>query len=463
MKAIITPSKVSGSVIAPPSKSFTHRAVLIASLADGKSVIENPLICDDTMHTIRICRALGAKVTSVDNVLKITGCGGRPHPNKQEIDVGGSGSTMRMATPIAALAKKGIMRFLGDERLSQRPVQDLVDALNMAGIRARATGTGKSPKKDANPLPEEAKTDSQPLEETDGGYPPLEVEGGELKGGDIEVSGGKSSQFISSLLMISPYAKRNTRIIVKGGLVSAPYVEITIKVMRKFGVHILRKGYEEFIVPCKQKYKPILYSIEKDWSSASYFFAAAAICKENISVSGLNPLSVQGDKIFPKLLNIMGHHVNWRGNNVEVKGNDSTGISLSMHACPDIVQTLAVVAAFAHGNTHISGISHLKAKESDRIADTKEELEKIGVKVEITDSSMTIHGLNGMKPKGAEINPHKDHRMAMAFTEAALEAEGETVINGAECVSKSFPDFFKDMKSLGAKIELVKEPTDPVV
>lgn len=449
MKAIITPSKVSGSVTAPPSKSFTHRAVLIAALADGKSVIENPLICDDTMRTISICRALGAKIASHDNVLEITGCGGRPTPSQREINVGGSGSTIRMASPIAALTKKGFMRFLGDERLSQRPVQDLVDALTMAGIKARAIGKG-------HPLGED-KVDSRPLEEIEGGYPPLEVEGGELKGGDIKVFGGRSSQFISSLLMISPYARHKTHIIVEGGLVSAPYVDVTIQVMKEFGVCVEREGYEKFTVPCRQGYKPIKYSIEGDWSSASYFFAAAAVCGGEISVTGLNPLSKQGDMRFPTLLNLLGHHVNWRGNNVEVKGRDSTGISLSMHACPDIVQTLAVVAAFANGDTHISGIGHLKAKEADRIIDTRNELWKMGISAEATESSLLIHGLGGGKPKGAEIDSHKDHRMAMAFTAAAIEAEGETVINGAECVSKSYPDFFSNMKKLGADIKIIEE------
>lgn len=424
MKAIITPSKVSGSVIVPPSKSFTHRAVLLASLAGGVSVIRNPLICDDTMHTIAVCNTLGASVKSTDGKLEIKGCGGKFNPRHKEISVGGSGSTMRMASSLAALAK-GKMRFVGNERLNQRPVQDLVDALNSAGISAKA----------------------------ENGCPPLEIEGGMFKGGEIVISGDKSSQFISSLLMIAPYAKESTKIIVKGDLVSKPYVDITIDMMRRFGVRVGRCKYSRFFVPNWQKYKAIDYRVEGDWSSASYYLAAAAICKTKMLVNGLNSISVQGDRFFSTILQVMGNSVNWHNGGVSIEGKNMGGIIVSMKSCPDTVQTAAAVAAFSNGDVCITDIGHLTIKESDRINDTKKELEKMGVRVEATDNSITIHGGN---PKGAEVDSHNDHRMAMVLTAVALGAEGETVINGAECVSKSFPDFFDKMKSAGAKIELVE-------
>ncbi|MEM2974240.1 MAG: 3-phosphoshikimate 1-carboxyvinyltransferase [Candidatus Micrarchaeia archaeon] len=459
MKAIITPSKISGSTEAPPSKSFTHRAVLIASLADGKSVIENPLICDDTMHTIRLCGVLGARISSHDNILEVTGCGGRPRPNKHRRGIGDSRpATTEDAAAIrlrrgAWIRKMAWMRFFGEGRPNQSSDQDFIDALNIGGLKVRVHGQDQTS--------DGAGANNVPVEELEGGYLPLEIEDGELKGGDIEVFGGKSSQFISSLLMIAPYAKHDTRIIVKGGLVSAPYVDMTIQVMEDFGVEVLRpredSKYKEFVIPCGQRYKPRRYKIEGDWSAASYFFAAAAICGGKVEVTRLNPLSRQGDKIFPYLLSLMKHNVIWYNSGAEINGRDSSGISLSMHAWPDIVHALSAVAAFARGVTNISGIGHLRTKEADRIAEIRNELLKFGINAEATENSLCVCGLSEAKPKGAEIDSHGDHRLAMAFTAAALGAEGRTVINNIECVLKSYPDFFRDMRKLGADIELVEE------
>jgi len=426
MKLRIKPSIVSGMVSAPPSKSYTHRALILGSLARGETVIENFLNSDDIQHTINACRSLGVNLQSDGNTVRITGSDGRfsVQPGHETIFVGNSGSTIRMVAHLAALAR-GRVIFDGEARLRQRPISDLLSALKSLGVQASSVNGD--------------------------GFPPIEVRGGKLLGGEVVVSGMASSQHISSLLMIAPYAKRNVKIKVIDGLHSKPYVDITIDAMRHFGVDVVDYNQKEFTATSGQRYRGKHYEIEGDYSSATYFFAMAAIGQSPITVKNLKAKSVQGDRYFLDILSQMGCYVTYQGGQVEVtRDKELAGLSLDMGDYPDIVQPLAIVAAFARGTTEITNIGHLRYKETDRINNMAVELRKMGIEVAVTESTMSI---DGGKPKGAVIETYNDHRMAMSFATAALFAQGDTIINGADAVTKSYPGFFTDLAQIGAVIE----------
>jgi 3-phosphoshikimate 1-carboxyvinyltransferase len=426
MKVRITPSVVRGKVAAPPSKSYTHRAVILASLAAGKTIIKNPLLSDDTRYTIDACRSLGVDIALKDNELRIIGTSGqiKVAPDSQRIFVGNSGSTIRMVASLAALARTKVV-LDGDSRLRQRPMGDLLSALQSLGISARS------------------------LENN--GYPPIEIQGGKFSTDKVSVPGRVSSQHISSLLMIAPYTEDGLRIKIAGGLRSRPYVNITLDVMQAFGVKVANQDYQEFSVKGGQRYTRRHYQIEGDYSSAAYFLAAGAIGGRPVTVNNLKTNSIQGDKYLLAILSGMGCSVEYRREQVRISRRDElTGVTVNMGDYPDIVPTVAVVAAYACGKTKITNIGHLRIKESDRLSNTAAELGKMGIEIEVSENTMIVYG---GKPKGAEIEAHADHRLAMSFATAALFAEGDSVINGAEAVTKSYPRFFTDLAKLGAKIE----------
>ena len=412
MKVKIKPSKVSGTISAPPSKSYTHRAIIIASLADGISVIKDPLISDDTIATVEACRKLGAKITIEKNNMTITGTGGHFPKRKSKINIfcGLSGTTMRLITSVACLSKNKVV-IDGERRLRERPMKDLLLALNELGIDV-----------------ESANRDF---------LLPIIIKGGILKGGEIKLSGNISSQFISALLLISPFAENDTTIIVKD-LRSEPYVNITVDLMKTFGVMVENKG-NSYKVKSGQKYSSRKYTVEGDYSSASYFFAAAAITHSKINFENLNPDSVQGDKYILEIIKIMNN-------------NSSRKINLDLGNYPDIVPTAAVIAATRKGETVIGNIKHLRTKESDRIKSIEEGLQNMHIKTSSTEDSLTIIG--GTLTT-AVIDTYNDHRIAMSFAIAGLAAVGETVINTAEVVNKSYPGFWKDFKKIGANIEIL--------
>jgi len=329
-----------------------------------------------------------------------------------------------MVAPLAALAQTRVV-FDGEARLRQRPISDLLSALSSLGVQASSVNGN--------------------------GYPPIEVQGGRLLGGEVVIGGMISSQHISSLLMIAPYAEHDVRIKVINGLHSKPYVDITIDTMRQFRVEVGDYNHEEFIVTSGQRYQGRHYEIEGDYSSAAYFFAMAAIGQRSITVGNLKANSVQGDRYFLDILSEMNCYVNYQEAEIRVtRDKPLTGITTDMGDYPDIVLPLAIVAAFAGGKTEITNIGHLRYKETDRINNTATELRKMGIKVEVTESMMSI---DGGKPKGAVIETYGDHRMAMSFATAALFAEGDTIINGAEVVTKSYPGFFTDLTQIGAVVE----------
>jgi 3-phosphoshikimate 1-carboxyvinyltransferase len=251
--------------------------------------------------------------------------------------------------------------------------------------------------------------------------------------------------------MVAPYAERSVKLKIIGELRSKPYVDITIDVMRQFGVEAENHNYKEFIVSNRQRYQGRHYRIEGDYSAAAYFLAMGAIGQGAVTVGNLKADSVQGDKHFLDILSQMGCLVDCQPDQVKVtRGQELIGITVDMGDYPDIVQPLAIVAAYATGRTEITNIGHLRYKETDRLHNTALELRKMGIEVEVTESTMSI---KGGKPRGAVIDTYNDHRMAMSFATAALFAEGDTIINGAEAVKKSYPEFFTDLAKIGAKLE----------
>ncbi len=408
MKAIIRPSVIGGTISAPSSKSYTHRAIILASLASGKSSIHNPLISEDTRHTIAACQRLGVNIKLKYKTLEIIGLGDRfPRFNHTvKLFCGLSGTTIRLMTAVAAVSPNEFI-LKGEKRLNERPIGDLVNALIKQGISIMAK---------------------------DNQFPPVKVQGASLHGGKINISGKISSQFVSALLLISTFAKKDTEIIVED-LHSAPYIDITIDLMKTFGVTVKKQNHH-FFVKAGRGYKALDYTVEGDFSSASYFLSAKAITRSNISLTSLNPNSVQGDKSFMDFLK-------------RLKNGSSF---FDMGNFPDLVPPLSVVAAFHKGQTTISNIGHLRTKESDRIEVLSQELKKMGANIHVEKDCLIIVG---SKLHGAKIDTHNDHRIAMSLAIAGLKAIGSTIISDAEVVNKSYPDFWNDLKKIGANVELI--------
>jgi 3-phosphoshikimate 1-carboxyvinyltransferase len=401
----------------PGSKSYTHRALIVSALADGESVLVNPLRSEDTEHTAQALQELGIPVFWEETSLYVLGQGGRLRGEEETIFVGNSGTSMRFLTALAAL-RNGRTLLDGSERMRRRPIGELLAGLESLGIRAYSKG--------------------------DNGCPPVIVESLGLKGGRVRIKGEESSQFLSALLMVAPYALRDVYVEVADRLVSKPYVDITRDVMAAFGVEIQSEGYRSFFVRSGQRYFPQRYQIEGDASHASYFFSAAAVTRGKLRVENFNPVSVQGDTGFLSILERMGCEV-LRGDGwAEVLGKELQGIEIDMNAMPDLVPTLTVTAAFAQGKTVMKNIGHLRFKESDRIRALNSELAKMGIRVEEGEDWLRIEG---GEAHGAEIETHDDHRLAMSFAIAGLVVPG-VKIKGEQCVDKSFPGFWETFGGL---------------
>jgi 3-phosphoshikimate 1-carboxyvinyltransferase len=404
-------------VTIPGSKSYTHRALILSSLASGESVLINGLRCEDTEHTVQALIKFGMEIFWEKDRVRVLGRGGKFESTDERINVGNSGASMRFLTALAAL-KKGVTLLDGSERMRKRPIGELSKGLRELGVKAYSQ-----------------KGDD---------CPPVIVESQGLIGGTARIEGKESSQFLSGLLMVAPYALKDVRIEVTGPLASKPYVDITQDVISAFGVEIKNQGYHSFFVRAGQCYLPQKYRIEGDASNASYFFSAAAVSRGRVKVENLKPDTLQGDIGFLEILERMGCSVN-RGNDwVEVLGRELNGIEMDMNEMPDLAPTLAVVAAFAKGKTVIQNVGHLRLKESDRIHALAVELNKMGVRVKEGENWLEIEG---RKPHGAEIETHHDHRMAMSFAIAGLAIPG-VKIKEEQCVDKSFPGFWETLQKL---------------
>lgn len=401
----------------PGSKSYTHRALIIAALADGESILSNGLRCEDTEYTIRGLTEFHVPIFWKEGFLHVLGTGGKLQGTGKKLFVGGSGTSMRFLTALASIVR-GTTVLYGSERMEKRPMGELIKGLESLGVKAYSQEVN--------------------------GYPPVIVESDRLSGGEARIRGNESSQFVSALLMAAPYAKQDVLINVVGPLFSRAYVDMTVKVMSDFGVSVKREGDRSFGVKAGQRYSSRTYSIEGDASHASYFLAAAAITRGRIRVGPLSSTSVQGDTGFLHILRSMGCEVVRGEGWVEVQGRDLKGLEVDMNAMPDLVPTLAVTAAFAEGRTVIRNIRHLRFKESDRIHTLTCELTKLGIHVEEGENWMSIEGGT---PHGAEIVTYNDHRLVMSFAVAGLAISG-IKIDGERCVDKSFPGFWETLTGL---------------
>jgi 3-phosphoshikimate 1-carboxyvinyltransferase len=416
----IEPTGPLRSRIRPPgSKSITNRALVCAALARGESLLTGALDCDDTQVMIDALGQLGLEVEHSPSActIRVVGCGGRPPAASASMVLGNSGTTVRFLTAMVALGR-GIYRLDGTPRMQQRPIQDLLDALRQLGADA--------------------------VSEAGTGCPPVVVRAAGLRGGQVEVCGAISSQFLSAVLQVAPCAASDVEISVRGELVSTPYVAMTLAVMRAFGVQA-PTGDFPLRVPAPQQYIGRTYAIEPDASAASYFFAAAAIAGGNVTVEGLSSKSLQGDVAFCNCLRQMGCEVIEGDAQITVVGRSLRGIDVDMNAISDTVQTLAAVALFAKGPTTIRNVAHIRHKETDRIAALASELRKFGAEIEERPDGLRI---TPQSLHGAEINTYDDHRMAMSMALVGL-AVPRVVIRDPRCTSKTYPNFFNDLVGLG--------------
>ncbi len=422
MKLTIDKSEIKGTVNAPPSKSYTHRAVAIAAMSK-KATVNNPLISEDTKATIRASEAFGATVKPKNNSILVSGFDGKMKIPDNVLDVANSGTTLRIMTAISSLAD-GATVLTGDASIRTRPNTPLLNALNDLGAETFSTRNN--------------------------GMAPIVVRG-KMKGGKVNIDGSISSQFISALLIACPFAENETTIMIKGELKSRPYVNITIGMLKDAGATIISDERENsFTVPPDQEYDMRLYNVPGDFSSASYMMAAGALCGD-VTIKNLYP-SEQGDSALVEILEKMGAQISWDRKKGEVKVNKSElfGIKVDVGKTPDLVPTLAVLGAASRGQMVIENAQHVRYKETDRLHAMTVELKKMGVDITEEKDRLIIKGGN---IKGAKVHGWDDHRIVMALAVAGMVA-GATTIDTIESVGISYPGFFEDLKNSGAVIGL---------
>jgi 3-phosphoshikimate 1-carboxyvinyltransferase len=410
---------LNATVSVPGSKSYTQRALIIAALAEGQSHLQNPLVAEDTGYVMGALQSLGAEIRIDKQDICVTGIGGHPRNPGGEIYLGNNGTAMRLLTAVVALGE-GPFTLTGSPRLLQRPIKPLLDALTGMGADVRS--------------------------EHANGFLPVVVHAHGLRGGKVTFTDIESSQYISALLICAPYASSDTVIELRGNIPSLPYVEVTIDVMKQFGVEVSKKNNHCYVVQSNQRYRGSCYCIEGDCSSASYFFLAAALCKGRVRVRHINPQTLQGDIGILPIMERLGCTVTRGENWVEVKGGElaSGDYTFDMGSMPDMVPTLAVLAAMRPGRTIITNCAHLRLKESNRLHALATELNKTGVMVEEREDGLVIQGDS---PRGAEIETYNDHRIAMSFAVLGLAIPGIKV-QDETCVDKSFPGFWEELGKL---------------
>lgn len=431
--------EIGGVVKAPPSKSYSHRAVILASLAKGTSKLYDMLYSEDTLASIRVCKALGAEITEKDGYLEVIGTGGNLHNSSNNpIDLANSGTTLRLMTSVSALSDNEVT-LTGDESLQTRPMGLLMDALWPLGVEAESLN--------------------------DNDKAPILIKSGYV-GGETNIMGNVSSQFISSIIISSPLSKKGVTLYVLPEFKSKPYVNMTLDIMRKFGVKVL-KGYylkhescdkeyqncriDEFKV-MKQDYVACDYTVEGDYSSASYLLALIAINGGKAKIKNLFFDSKQGDKVILDILQKMGATVIRGEDFVEISSTGNLkAIDIDLSNAPDLLITVAVLAAMAEGTTNITGVAHARVKETDRIDTTCRELEKLGCNLTEREDGMSITG--GVT--SGTVDSHGDHRLAMAFSLIGLKHDIK--ITNGEVFDVSFPNFIESMAELGFELELENE------
>ena len=419
MKLIVEPSMLSGAVQIPGSKSHTVRAVVIASLARGRSEIVRPLDSLDTRSAVSACAALGAEIEASAEVWTVEGTGGCPRVPDNVIDVGNSGTTLRIMLGAAALAP-GYSVFTGDEQIRSRPVGPLVRSLCDLGAKAFTTRGGETP--------------------------PVVV-GGPLHGGGTSIE-CVTSQYLTSLLINCPLAEQTSTIRVPL-LNEKPYVEMTLWWLERRGIRLEREGFERFEVPGSQHYDPFTQAIPADFSSATFFLVAAAITGGRVTLRGLDMSDTQGDKAVVAMLREMGAGVSEGQDGITVEGRGLKGVEFDLNATPDALPAMAVAGACADGTTRLVNVPQARLKETDRIRVMRAELSKMGAEVEELEDGLVIHG---GELRGTLVDGYHDHRVVMALSVAGLVAKGATEVETAEAASVTFPTYVDLMLSLGAKM-----------
>jgi len=412
-----------GEVYAPPSKAYTHRMTIAASLSRGVSKILSPLSSDDTQATLEAVEAFGVEVELEENCWTIKGMPSLETP-ENPIDCEESGATLRFMIPVAALAP-GPSTFALGFSLSRRPLEPLLQSLKQLGAKSS-------------------------LQRGEKGVI-VKVHGGGIRGGKASIRGDVSSQFISGLLFACPKAEKNTEITVTTPLESKSYVEMTLEVLKKHGIKISASNdLRQLRVPSNQNYSSCDHRVPGDFSSASFLLAAAAMTRSKVKVKNLDHRTKQGDKAILGILEEMGSKVGVKDECVEVKGKQLNAIDVNVKDIPDLVPVCAVLACYSKGTSKLYNARRLRYKESDRLSSLYAELKKMGADIKTLKDGLIIKGPCPLH--GTSINSHNDHRIAMACAIAALEASGKTRIQNAECVRKSYPNFFDDLRSLGADV-----------
>ena len=433
-------SKIKGVVKAPPSKSYTHRALMVACLAEGESRLQDPLYSADTMATLEACQALGCEVKVEDDHCTVQGTGGDLKTPGDVLDLKNSGTTLRFLSTMTSLTP-GCTVLTGDDSLRGRPMQDLLDSLNMLGVKAYSTRRN--------------------------GLPPMVITSG-FPGGKGEIKGDVSSQYISSILLSAPYAQNPVDLQVVGDFKSRPYVEMTLDIMGKFGVNCQQGPGNQFHLD-KQTYQSMDYTIEGDYSSASYLLSAGAILEGEVTVQNLFKDSKQGDKIIVDILKGMGANITVKEDQVTVKGTMDQGdvkpvenvsselltsnlqaIEVNLENSPDLLPTVAALAAVAQGTSHIMGVEHARFKETDRVHTMALELAKLGVQLKEEPDGLIIQG----GARGGRVESHGDHRLVMALTLVGI-LTGDVRIDDASAHQVSFPNFPQVMVGLGCPMEII--------
>jgi 3-phosphoshikimate 1-carboxyvinyltransferase len=414
MERCLEPSAIKGTLKAPASKSMTQRAIAAALLADGQSIIHNPSYCDDSLAAMSIAVGLGARVEPQVNELKINGSAVLKEP---KLNCGESGLAIRMFSPIAALYPAEI-KMVGANSLKKRPMFMIEEALNQLGVKCTSSG----------------------------GFIPLTIEG-PIVGGYCEIDGSVSSQLLTGLLMALPLAAGNSEIRVNN-LKSKPYIDMTIQILKSFGISVENRDYSLFRIQGNQKYIPQSYTVEGDWSGGAFLLVAGAI-NGQLCVRGLRSDSMQSDKLIVNALENAGAHIISGENQIEITRSELKAFEFDATESPDLFPPLVALASYCEGISTIKGVSRLIYKESDRAKALQEEFSKMGIKIEINDDLMFVIG---GKPQGARVESHDDHRIAMAIAVASLGATAKVSIRDSQCVAKSYPGFFDDLRRVGAVV-----------
>lgn len=421
MIAIRPISYLDAHVKVPGSKSTTQRAMIMAALAEGDSLLQGSLISEDTRYLADALRLLGADIGMQNEDVRVRGTRGRIKNPHKEIYLGNNGTAIRLLTSVVSLGE-GEYLLTGSSRLLERPIGTLLTALNALGVDARS--------KDKS------------------GFPPVVIKAQGLKGGKVTIGHIESSQYISSLLIAAPFAEDDLSLELQAPIPSRPYLEMTTALMKQFGAEIIQESPDHYLIRNKRKYQGITCQIEGDASSASYFFMAAALCPGRVRVRSIFPETLQGDIGFLKILGELGCRITWGEDWVEVSGAElPSGEHLyDLGDMPDMVPTLSVLAAYRPGRTIVKNVAHLRIKESNRLESLAHELTKTGIEANETEDGLIIEGGS---PHGAEIDTHNDHRIAMSFAILGLVTPG-IKINDPDCVNKSFPGFWDELEKLYA-------------